>query len=110
MSTPFTVGPRPGAPVARAIVQMVDAADRAVPRAPAAETGRSSATWVPERGVSASVSTAERPDAAPVRRGPAPSATAGERHPSLVPFGAYLDDPAVTDLFVNGAAGLFVDR
>lgn len=28
----------------------------------------------------------------------------------LAPFAAYLDDPAVTDLFVNGAAGLFVDR
>jgi len=39
-----------------------------------------------------------------------PAVAAGERHPSLVPFAAYLDDPAVTDLFVNGAAGLFVDR
>lgn len=28
----------------------------------------------------------------------------------LEPFAAYLDDAAVTDLFVNGAAGLFVDR
>jgi pilus assembly protein CpaF len=33
-----------------------------------------------------------------------------ERHPALHPFAAYLDDPDVTDLFVNGAAGLFVDR
>lgn len=32
------------------------------------------------------------------------------RHPSLAPLAAYLDDPAVTDLFINGAAGLFVDR
>ena len=32
------------------------------------------------------------------------------RHPSLEPFAAYLDDPDVTDLFVNGTAGLFVDR
>ena len=32
------------------------------------------------------------------------------RHPALAPFGAYLDDPDVTDLFVNGADGLFVDR
>jgi hypothetical protein len=39
-----------------------------------------------------------------------PAASAGERHPSLAPFAAYLDDPTVTDLFVNGAAGLFVDR
>ncbi len=28
----------------------------------------------------------------------------------LTPFAMYLDDPSVTDLFVNGAAGLFVDR
>lgn len=28
----------------------------------------------------------------------------------LAPFGAYLDDRDVTDLFVNGSAGLFVDR
>lgn len=33
-----------------------------------------------------------------------------ERHPALEPFSAYLDDPEVTDLFVNGPAGLFVDR
>lgn len=32
------------------------------------------------------------------------------RHPSLAPLAPYLDDPEVTDLFVNGAAGLFVDR
>ncbi|WP_349429006.1 TadA family conjugal transfer-associated ATPase [Microbacterium sp. LWS13-1.2] len=28
----------------------------------------------------------------------------------LAPFAAYLDEPDVTDLFVNGGAGLFVDR
>lgn len=32
------------------------------------------------------------------------------RHPSLEALATYLDDPAVTDLFVNGSAGLFVDR
>jgi pilus assembly protein CpaF len=32
------------------------------------------------------------------------------RHAALAPFAAYLDDPAVTDLFVNGEAGLFVER
>lgn len=32
------------------------------------------------------------------------------RHPVLQSFGRYLDDPDVTDLFVNGDAGLFVDR
>ncbi len=32
------------------------------------------------------------------------------RHPALAPLAAYLDDPDVTDVFVNGASGLFVDR
>jgi pilus assembly protein CpaF len=32
------------------------------------------------------------------------------RHPVLAPLAPYLDDPNVTDLFVNGATGLFVDR
>ncbi|MFG6475107.1 TadA family conjugal transfer-associated ATPase [Microbacterium sp. P06] len=35
---------------------------------------------------------------------------ASRRPPALESFGRYLDDPDVTDLFVNGAAGLFVDR
>ena len=54
---------------------------------------------------------AAKPPASPAR------ATAGafahgsaQRHRVLEPFAAYLDDPEVTDLFVNGAAGLFVDR
>lgn len=32
------------------------------------------------------------------------------RHPSIEPLARYLDDPAVTDLFINGDSGLFVDR
>ena len=32
------------------------------------------------------------------------------RHPVLEPLSRYLDDPQVTDLFVNGSSGLFVDR
>lgn len=31
-------------------------------------------------------------------------------HPSLAALSEYLDDPGVTDVFVNGADGLFVDR
>lgn len=31
-------------------------------------------------------------------------------HPALEPLAAYLDDPEVTDIFINGSAGLFVDR
>jgi len=33
-----------------------------------------------------------------------------ERHPVLEPLARYLGDPEVTDLFVNGSTGLFVDR
>lgn len=36
--------------------------------------------------------------------------TTGPRHPSLAPLGEFFDDPDVTDIFVNGEAGLFVDR
>src|SRR6478609_8294456 len=32
------------------------------------------------------------------------------RHPALASLAEYLDDPEVTDLFVNGPSGLFVDR
>lgn len=32
------------------------------------------------------------------------------RHPALGPLLAYLDDPDITDLFINGTSGLFVDR
>jgi pilus assembly protein CpaF len=54
--------------------------------------------------------------AAPARGGyPDPSDRAEQRagyrdHPSLAALSEYLDDPAVTDVFVNGADGLFVDR
>jgi len=41
---------------------------------------------------------------------PEPSAPPRERSAALAPLARYLDDPEVTDLFVNGASGLFVDR
>lgn len=51
------------------------------------------------------------------RPGSPPPAAAGTygphpvtRHPELARLADYLDDPRVTDLFVNGASGLFVDR
>ena len=38
-------------------------------------------------------------------------APAAVEHPApLAPLAAYLDDPAVTDVFVNGSRGLWVDR
>jgi len=41
---------------------------------------------------------------------PEPAEPMAARHPALAPLAEFLDDPAVTDLFVNGADGLFVDR
>lgn len=32
------------------------------------------------------------------------------RHPLLDPLAEFLDDPSVTDIFINGSAGMFVDR
>jgi pilus assembly protein CpaF len=60
------------------------------------------------RGAEEAPAAPERENAAPA--GTASSAQAVERHPVLAPFAPYLDDPDVTDLFVNGSAGLFVDR
>jgi pilus assembly protein CpaF len=50
-----------------------------------------------------------QPRSAPdeVARSPAPKPL---RHPALASLSEYLDDPEVTDLFVNGSSGLFVDR
>jgi len=60
--------------------------------------------WVPRRAGAADVLRGEPVPVSMPPRAPA------ERHQVLAPFAAYLDDPEVTDLFVNGAAGLFVDR
>jgi pilus assembly protein CpaF len=46
--------------------------------------------------------------AAPER--PRPARAVQDRHPVREPLARYLDDPDVTDLFVNGSSGLFVDR
>lgn len=43
-------------------------------------------------------------------RPPAAQPAKRPRHPSLKALAEYLEDPAVTDIFVNGPAGLFVDR
>ena len=39
-----------------------------------------------------------------------PVKAAAPRHPLLDPLRPFLDDPEVTDVFINGAGGLFVDR
>jgi pilus assembly protein CpaF len=58
--------------------------------------------WIPRRDERSG----DRCDTAP----PPARTVPEERHHLLAPFATYLDDPDVTDLFVNGAAGLFVDR
>lgn len=119
MSAPFVVRPRSGAVGARSARDRWDAAARPgsvaptvhVPRAEAvppagapAPTAESVGAWVPRRVGAAEVAPPE-----PVT-GRGPARAPAERHPVLAPFAAYLDDPQVTDLFVNGAAGMFVDR
>ena len=56
------------------------------------------------RGMPSSFVAVPRGGAAPTRRRVVPE------HPALGPLRGYLADPAVTDVFVDGAAGLFVDR
>ncbi|MCK6067472.1 MULTISPECIES: TadA family conjugal transfer-associated ATPase [Microbacterium] len=45
----------------------------------------------------------------PPTRNPSPAPVVA-RDAALAPFARFLDEPGVTDLFVNGADGLFVDR
>lgn len=88
---------------------MPRAAGGAVPPAEQGGVGEP-APWVPERadrGIRESDGVREAVHEA--RRGDTGRLSA-ERDPVLAPLSAYLDDPGVTDLFVNGAAGLFVDR
>ncbi|MFF2488770.1 TadA family conjugal transfer-associated ATPase [Microbacterium sp. NPDC058062] len=122
MSAPFVVRPRSGAAGAPAAKARWDAAARPVSSAPTVSVATAEApaleaaaarapaprdavgAWVPRRAGAADVPSGEP---VPV---PKPPRAPAERHPLLAPFAAYLDDPEVTDLFVNGAAGLFVDR
>src|SRR5688500_1985966 len=102
MSAPFVVQPRPDA------VARTDAREPIPPgvRRAAALPGeiplpaRLPTAWLPEQ---------REPDARPSRMA-APAAVPVPRHPVLLPLAPYLDDGAVTDLFINGSAGLFVDR
>jgi pilus assembly protein CpaF len=50
------------------------------------------------------------PDRLQRARPPVPERPSPPRHPVLEPLARYLDDPDVTDVFVNGASGLFIDR
>ena len=108
MPEPFVVQPRP-APVAPANAATIVAAP---PRRRAAASGDS-----PEasRFVAAVIDRAPAGAHDPVTPAPEPTAVppakeAVLRHPLLDPLRPFLDDPQVTDVFVNGATGLFVDR
>lgn len=133
MSAPFVARPRPGASAPSGVKDRWDASTRPA-RAGSARGGLGAAaeTWIPvdaetevpsreNAGGGSSVwmpRPAGEPDragagaqpAAPGRLERVPAGNREARHPVLAPFAAYLDDPDVTDLFVNGAAGLFVDR
>ncbi|WP_337907598.1 TadA family conjugal transfer-associated ATPase [Microbacterium atlanticum] len=126
MSASFVVRPRRAA--AAVPGKSTDAASRPVPpassaaprvpvpfsheRAPeAAAAVPAASAWVPERRRSAEHAGPSRaatpsPDVAR----PAAEEPCAQWHPALTPFAACLADPQVTDIFVNGAAGMFVDR
>ncbi|WP_396821763.1 TadA family conjugal transfer-associated ATPase [Microbacterium trichothecenolyticum] len=120
MSAPFVVRPRSGAAGAPGAKGRWDAAARPVSSAPMGSVATAEVpapapacapaprgaggAWVPRRAGAADVLRGEPVPVSMPPRAPA------ERHQVLAPFAAYLDDPEVTDLFVNGAAGLFVDR
>ncbi|WP_341997696.1 TadA family conjugal transfer-associated ATPase [Microbacterium sp. LWH7-1.2] len=128
MSAPFVVRRRSAASLAPGAKGRTDASPRpasaARASAPSAVAPPAAAgAWVPHRGgadgatrVAKSASLhrlgeAATPPASPARTTAAAFAhSSAQRHRVLDPFAAYLDDPEVTDLFVNGAAGLFVDR
>ena len=73
----------------------VEAIDRGAPEPPAA----ASTGWRPDHRAG---------DRRPPARGSEPPPR--PRHPALDALSVYLDDPDVTDVFVNGRSGLFVDR
>ncbi|MEQ6897603.1 TadA family conjugal transfer-associated ATPase [Microbacterium sp. KR10-403] len=81
MPEPFVARPRPGADRAPERPVVVGAAEAAAEKTPGSG-GLSTDTTTPSQGWP----------------------------PALAPFAEFLDDADVTDLFVNGAAGLFVDR
>jgi len=92
MIQPFVIQPRSAPPV------RVDVDERAARRP--ADQG-----WIPPERAPVEPTHVSTP--AVKRRA---RSSAGPLHPALESFRAYLDDPNVTDLFVNGANGLFVDR
>lgn len=107
MSAAFVVAPREtrrvhadaGSPASREAVKLGPTKRSVV--TPGAEVG---AAWVPRpREAAAETPSPNTP--------PAPPAPRREvTHPVLAPLAPYLADADVTDLFVNGNAGLFVDR
>lgn len=113
MSAPFVVRPRDGGAGERTVTHVTDAATAAV-ASPSVREATVAKPWTPVPHA-----LGHRPpgwnrdaaaDSAPVRETRATRPVREDRHPVLAPFVAYLDDPEVTDLFVNGSAGLFVDR
>src|SRR6187431_2079943 len=111
MPEPFVIHPRAVAPVRIAgapVPTAVPVAPADLPILPdlaAVPSDAAAGGWTPRRAPRAVHR--DRPDSTPA---PGPPQAPKVRHPALAPFAAYLEDPDVTDLFVNGGAGLFVDR
>ena len=78
----------------------------ATPGPPASVTPGPAVSTTPGRAVPASPGQA----GSEVDRAPERAPRSASLPPALEPLAAILDDPRVTDVFVNGADGLFVDR
>ncbi len=102
MPQPFVIQQRmPASPYLRAGLRAVEAPPMQWSSARDAEARAE--RWMPNAGP------VRVPEAPPAHRA-TPPAPLYRDHPALAPLSAYLDDEQVTDVFVNGAAGLFVDR
>ena len=98
----------PAAPGDAAALAGTGAADRA----PAVGAPAPAKPYVPRRRLHPRGEVAARvaDDRGPERAASTAPEAGAARAPALEPFAAFLDDPEVTDLFVNGNGGLFVDR
>jgi len=101
MTEPFVVQPRRSPAAAQH-----DSAPRPQSAAPPSPATVGAAEWRLERPAARA---ATATGATAVAATGTATATRADS-PALAPLAAYLDEPGVTDLFVNGASGLFVDR
>ena len=113
MPEPFVVQPRPGA-VGASGPPLITAVPDHRERGESRQAARAFVPTAGETDASAPAPAAGAPFVTPHEplvssREPAPDRRL-PRHPALAPLEQFLIDPTVTDLFINGGDGLWVDR